>query len=167
MQLKDLKRKKEKVICESCGKKKTLPHEPLKGTKQYEMSKDELCKFFLNLRNQIEKEGLDNLGCSTTIDFINTESDYPNRPENSILEIDTDGVYFRIFSGTPKEDRISAPSDTAKLTTSIYILNTPTQHLGNKIENPNLITVTQLYYEYLESLVEEWTGILNCAMAIS
>lgn len=51
-----------------------------KGTKIFEMNNDELCRFFKNLRNQIDKEGINGLNCSTTINSFNSSEDLIERP---------------------------------------------------------------------------------------
>ena len=130
------------------------------GTKQYEMKNDELCKFFKDLRNKIIKEGINGLVGSIVIRSINTNKDYPNRPAGADLNIGLKGVYFHINKGTSKEDLIPAPLRKG-ITQAITLNNPPTQHLGQKIEKPNLFIIMKLYYKYLENLVEEWTGILG------
>lgn len=157
--------KKDNVTCKQGNKKNESLSQSDKGTKQHEMENDELCRFFLNLRNKIIKEGISDLDCSTLICAMNSDLDYPDKPLGASLDIGTDGVYYHVHKGTAQEDRIPAFSSTAKIITDIYISQAPTQHLGQKIENPNLITIAQLYYKYLENLVEEWTEIVNCAKA--
>lgn len=153
--------KKEKILCKTCGEKQKIPVKAKEGTKQYEMKHDELCHFFHKLRSQIVHEGINKLNCSLYIKSMNTKTDYPDRPEDTSMEITNRGVFYRIHRETAKEDLIPAQSNTARIATYITISNCPTQHLGKKINHPNLFTITQLYYNYLKSLIEEWTGIIN------
>lgn len=136
------------------------PKEALEGTKRHEMKNDKLCKFFLDLRNKIVKEGITNLNCSTIIRSLNTGQDLLDEPAGASIAIGPQGIYYHVNKGTPQEDMIPAIT-TGKITTSIIIAGAPSQHLGNKILNPNLVSISKLYYEYLKNLVEEWTGIIN------
>jgi len=138
------------------------PESSKENTKINEMQTDELCRFFVLLRNSIEKEGINGLNCSTTIKSFNSSSDLPDRPTGSSISISGQGIYYLINEGTPKEDLVPAKAKVgAEINTSIFINNPPHLHLGKKIENPNLIELSKLYFEYLKNLVEEWTGIIN------
>ena len=70
------------------------------------------------------------------------------------------GIYYLVNKNTAKEDIIPAET-TAKLSTKIFVVGAPQQHLGVDIENPNILEISRLYLKYLKSIVEEWTGILN------
>lgn len=132
------------------------------NTKIHEMAHDELCKFFINLRNQITKEGINGFVCRTKITSFNSKTDLINRPPKSSLMISGNGIFYLIGKGTPQEDKIPARS-RAKITTQISIFNIPSTHLGNNIfeSQRNIFGVSTIYYEYLKSLIEEWTGIIN------
>jgi hypothetical protein len=53
--------------------------------KKNEMKNDELCLFFKNLRNEIIKEGINRIICSTLISSFNSKTDIVDRPPNSGL----------------------------------------------------------------------------------
>lgn len=133
-----------------------------KHTKIYEMSHDPLCKFFVTLRNQITKEGINGFVCSTQISSFNSSTDLINQPPGSSLQITGAGMYYLVGSGTPQEDRIPARS-RGRITTQISIPNMPSGHLGNAIaeDQRNIIDLSKIYYEYLKLIVEEWTEVLN------
>jgi hypothetical protein len=137
-----------------------------KDTKIHQMSHDQLCKFFLALRNQITKEGINGFMCKTQISSFNTSTDLLDQPHGSSLVITGSGMYYLVGSGTPQEDRIPARS-RGQISTQVSVPNTPTSHLDNIItENRrDIISLSDIYYRYLKSLVEEWTGILNTRSA--
>lgn len=139
------------------------PGDARKGTKLYEMQNDELCKFFNTLRNQIIKEGINNLHCSSKMS-LNSTTDFPDKPEGASLGLGPRGAYYHVHPGTAKEDNIPAISKTANILVDIFIAKAPHQHMELTINNPNLITISQLYHRYLENMVEEWTGIMNNAV---
>jgi hypothetical protein len=152
---------KEKVICKCCGKAKEISYNPEEGTKRYEMKNDELCNFFFELRSQIAKEGSNNLDSLFRVKSMNSNSDYLDKPVDASLVLNSKGAYYHVHKGGSKEDLIPAFSKTTKIIPCIYMYNYSGQHLGQKIKNPNLCTIIQLYYTYLENLLEEWTGIMN------
>lgn len=133
-----------------------------KDTKIYEMRSDELCKYFGGLRNQIVKEGINSLVCSTHISSLNTGTDLIDQPPNSSLEIGSNGMYYRVHKGTPYEDRIPAKT-RGVITTKVHIQNAPQKHLGVNIpeDQRDVISLSRKYLDYLKSIVEEWTGIIN------
>ncbi|KKT00236.1 MAG: hypothetical protein UW07_C0018G0017 [Candidatus Nomurabacteria bacterium GW2011_GWF2_43_8] len=133
-----------------------------KDSKIYQMAHDELCKFFVTLRNQITKEGINGFVCNTRISSFNSSSDLIDRPPNSSIQIGGNGIYYLVGEKTSKEDRIPART-RAKITTEVFIKDTPSVHLGISIPDSDrhIIGLSVRYYEYLKSLVEEWTGIIN------
>lgn len=135
---------------------------PQKETKRYEVSKDPLCKFFKNLRNSIEKEGIYGIAAvSTQIESFDTSTDIVEKPEGvDGTRIGTNGIFFSVFSNTPKADIVPA-NTTAKLSTVFILKNAPDTHLGKKITDKNFFEISKLYYEYLKLLVEDFTGIVN------
>ena len=135
---------------------------PAIGTKRHEMKSDGLCTFFRDLRDQIVKEGTNGFICSTHIHQMNTGTDMLDQPANSSIEISSDGMYYGVHAGTALEDRIPARTK-GRLTTSVAIQNPPVSHLGKPIpENErDILSLSKKYYEYLKSVVEEWTGMIN------
>lgn len=136
------------------------PEEAKEGTRLHQMKNDELCKFFLNLRSKIAKEGMNALNCSTTVRRLHTGKDFPDKLVGATLAVGNKGIYYHVKKGTPQEDKLPAIT-SGDITTNIFIAGAPTQHLGETIPNPNLVSISELYYEYLKNLVEEWTGIMN------
>lgn len=135
---------------------------PKKGTKRYEMNKDPLCKFFAELRNSIEKEGISGIeAVNTRIQSFNSSTDIVDKPEDfDHMLIGANGIFFSVHSNTPKADIIPA-NTTAKLSTVFILKNTPGVHLGKDIKDKNFFEISKLYFEYLKSIVEEFTGIVN------
>lgn len=131
-------------------------------TKIYEMSHDQLCKFFVVLRNKITKEGINGFVCSTQIFSFNSSTDLIDQPTGSSLEITGSGIYYLVDSGTSQEDRIPARCH-GRITTQVFIPDTPTTHLGDIIigGQGDIISLSKMYYKYLKLLVEGWTGVLN------
>lgn len=131
-------------------------------TKIYEMAHDELCKFFVSLRNQITKEGINGFVCSTNIRSFNSNSDLIDQPPGSSIQFRGNGIYYLVGRGTSKEDSIPART-RAVVTTQVALPNTPSVHLRSKIPDSrkDIINLSKIYYEYLKSLVEEWTGVIN------
>ncbi len=154
--------RKEKVLCQHCGKTKDIPIEPPKGTKQYEMRNDPLCRFFLEQRNRIEKEGISGIeAVSTDITSFDSSTDIPEKPvgvDSTI--IGEGGIFFTVYSNTPKADVLSAK--TMAIVSTVFMLkDTPVVHLGKDIQDRNFFEKSKLYFEYLKSMVEEFTGIVN------
>lgn len=133
---------------------------PKVGTKVFEMKNDELCMYFNKLRSEIIKEGINRINCSTTIFHFDTKSDIENQPPNSALSIRNKGIYFLIHKGTSKEDLIPAKTK-AKITTVVFLENPPKKHLNKFIEQNTIFHVSEIYFNYLKKMVEEWTGIIN------
>lgn len=135
---------------------------PQKGTKRYEMKNDSLCKFFLEQRNKIEKEGISGVeAVSTQITSFNTSTDIVEKPDGvDGTLIGANGISFSVYSNTPKADIIPA-NTTAKLSIVFVLKDTPDTHLGKKITGKNFFEISTLYYEYLKTLVEEFTDIVN------
>jgi len=84
--------------------------------KQDEMSQDELCKRFVDLRNKIDKEGVNDMEYSTHIEHLTFPKDILGQPANSATIFNAKGVFHLVGKGTPKEDRIPAKT-TGQLTT--------------------------------------------------
>ncbi|MFQ5861707.1 MAG: hypothetical protein ACE5IC_01150 [Candidatus Brocadiales bacterium] len=135
---------------------------PEAGTKSHEMSSDDLCIFFKKLRNSILKEGINGIVCNTHIESFNSSTDLPDKPPNASIQISSRGIYYLINKGTTQEDSIPART-TARITTSVFIADPPNKHLDQAIPNnqKDIFNLSNKYYEYLKSVVDEWTGILN------
>lgn len=135
---------------------------PEKGTKTYEMKQDPLCRFFLNLRNSIEKEGISGIRVlSTQIQSFNSTTDVLNKPEGMKgFVIGSNGIFIRVYPDTPKADLI--PVVTKATISTVFILEgAPSVHLGRRLEKSNFFEICQMYYDYLKKLVEECTAIIN------
>ena len=130
------------------------------------MKHDPLCKYFKNLRNDILKKGISGIeAVSTEIETFDSSKDIPKKPKGvDDIVIGKRGIFFSVHSKTPKADII--PADTnAKMSTVFILKDVPDTHLGNNITDKNFFEVSKLYYEYLKSLVEECTGIVNKSMS--
>ncbi len=128
--------------------------------KENEMKNDELCIFFKNLRNEIIKEGINRIICSTLISSLNSKTDMVNRPPNSGLQMSGKGIYYLVNKGTSKEDLIPAKTK-GQIVTKVAIQSAPKKHLNKIISNNNIIQISEIYLNYLRIIVEEWTGIIN------
>jgi hypothetical protein len=133
---------------------------PKRGTKIYEMSGDNLCSFFCKIRSEIIKEGINRINCSTTISSFNSANDMIGRPMGSSLVITGKGIYYLVGKNTSKEDLVPAKTK-ANMITTVFLDSAPVNHLGLPIEDNNILSVSEIYFNYLKSLVEEWTGIVN------
>jgi len=69
-------------------------------------------------------------------------------------------MYWLVNKGLPQEDLIPAFTK-GSITTHVFIHDAPTHHLGKEIKQNDVITISQIYYDYLRNLVEEFTGIIN------
>jgi hypothetical protein len=129
--------------------------------KQLEMDEDPLCKFFIETRNRITKEGINGLRCSTHIQSLNIPTDMPDKPTpNCDIVINEKGMYWLVNKGLPQEDLIPAFT-RGSITTRVFIHDAPTHHLGKEIQQNDVITISQIYYDYLKNMVEEFAGIIN------
>jgi hypothetical protein len=136
---------------------------PAKGTKIYEMREDPLCKFFLNLRNSIEKEGISGIkGLSMRIEEpFNSATDIVNKPEGrQSLFIGSGGMFINVYPDTPRADLIPIITKT-KISIIFTLEGVPSTHLGENIEKCNFFEICQMYYNYLKKLVEDCTATIN------
>ncbi len=135
-----------------------------KGTKRYEMRNDQLCSFFYDLRTKILKEGVSGFAVqSTKILKLDTRFDIKDKPEGaSSFIFSGNGAYWLIYPSSSKVDMIPAKfQTTANIQYSITSTDLPNSHLNKLIKNNNLLKSCELYCQYLSSLLEEWTEILN------
>jgi hypothetical protein len=130
--------------------------------KQEEMSTDQLSQFFLNLRNKIVKEGINDLMFTLQIHNFNSLTDVEDKPDNSVMVITNKGIYWFIDGGTGKEDYLPAKTK-GSIGHAVSLLNHPVSHLGSDISSLGLFELCNIYLTYLKNLVEEWTGIKNTA----
>lgn len=137
-------------------KDKVLP-----GTKMDLMSKDSLCKYFKNIRNNVEKEGINNLkAISSTIRSYSTEEDKTNYPDGfSGIIMGSKGIYYIVYKGTKKEDLLPA-INSGWVTTEVILNNPPNLHLNKQINDNSMFNLCELYYNFLINLVEEWNEIM-------
>lgn len=133
-----------------------------KSTKIYEMKNDELCKYFIDTRNKIVKEGINGLEFSCSIGEFNSDKDVIDRPVDSSLAITDRGIFYLINEGTPQQDIIPAKTK-GEMVVKIKTINPPLRHMKKTIpiEKTDIISLSIMYYNYLKSLVEEWTETLN------
>jgi hypothetical protein len=123
--------------------------------KQSEMLNNSLCKYFKELRNKIDKEGINELNFATTIKSINTSTDLINKPNNSSVILTPKGIYYQINKGTSKEDIVPA-SHKGFIQTQVFVNNLPADS-----NDKNIFDLCIIHYSFLKNIVEEWTGILN------
>lgn len=128
--------------------------------KQEQMRNDPLCMFFLELRNKIIKEGINDLQASLLIQSFNSSTDIIDRPDNAGMVINSKGIYWHVYKGTGQEDYVPAVTKGI-ITTKVGINNPPLKHFDQDISKLNVLEISYLYLNYLKSLVEEFTETLN------
>ncbi len=123
--------------------------------KQEKLKNDIICKYFVDLRNKINKEGINELNFVTTIHTINTANDLIDRPVNSKVIIKSRGLYYLIKEKSPEEDMIPA-AHKGFVQTEIKFNKLP-----DCIKDKNVFDLSISYYEILKSIIDGWTGLLN------
>lgn len=117
--------------------------------KQEEMKKDELCRFFKDIRDS-------DLHTGNTIINSSTHIEGPIKlcaPKGGRLKINHRGVYEIYSEGTPFEKRIQKTLQNQK--SFIFFLKPPELHKEKKIGDKSPLRVCLIFKEYLESLVLE------------
>lgn len=153
----------DEKICDCCGRLVLTQVGTNEGTKQHEMANDQLCKFFVKIRNKIEKEGESSIeAVKTTFPAgMKIPQDFKNKPaDTSETTLNVKGAYALVFPNTSKADYL--PLTVSKPIQTIFgIPNPPLKHLGENIKDKNFFEISELYYEYLKAMVEEWTEKAN------
>ena len=123
--------------------------------KQTEMQDNDICKFFVKLRNSIEKEGINGLEFSIEINKLELTGNGCFIPEISSIEILPKGFFYLVNKGSPQEDLLPAEiKGNFKISIFLQINGRPM----------NVLEVSEKHYQFLKSLVEEWTGIVNISL---
>ena len=117
--------------------------------KQKEMAEDELCKFFLNVRNADLHTGKTAITSSMKI----RGSLKLSAPLGGAIAINNRGVYEIYNPGKPDQKIVEKAMPDVERT--IYFVKPPKNHLGASIAEKNPIEICRIYKEYLENLVCE------------
>jgi len=123
--------------------------------KQLFMENDELCKFFVELRNKIEKEGAAPIIAQTEIKRIDTRQ-LMNKPENTTgIVITGKGIFWVVNGKSPKEMLVPIHDKTISAVTKLAFPNFPKKHKGKILQRLSSISLCELYYKFLSDLVVE------------
>ncbi|MGD9534812.1 MAG: hypothetical protein AB7V56_13720 [Candidatus Nitrosocosmicus sp.] len=126
-----------------------------------EMKNDELMKFFVDLRNSIEKEGntktinvghIRRLDTSMLPKLMGNQHPYAT----SFFMGDTkgrSGWEIKLPDGT--EDKIFVEIPEEVLTVKFFFQNPPKSHLDIKVETSDPFFLCQCYYEYIKKMVND------------
>lgn len=129
--------------------------------KQSEMREDPLLKFFVNARNELEKERLPAVANVTNINHFESPKDLhkfgPPPPNNKGFFIgDNLGGSGWIVSGPDGNDYkiyVELPQEIGN--TWMIVKNVPDSHLGVKLKDRSVEAICKIYVDYLTDLVQE------------
>jgi hypothetical protein len=121
--------------------------------KQEQMKKDETLRFIHDARTEDFHEGKHKLRFGTYISHFSSKQ-AGSRPADSLLSIQAEGPFWVVDKGTPKERRIPIKKG-GSWTIQVSIENAPINHLGEKLEKNDPLTICQLALEYFGNLVYE------------
>ena len=129
--------------------------------KQIEMREDSLLKFFVNARNELEKEGRPAVTNVTQINHFESPKDLhkfgPPPPNSKGFFIgDNLGGSGWIVSGPDGNNYkiyVELPQEIGN--TWMIVKNLPDSHLGVKLKDRSVEAVCKIYVDYLANLVQE------------
>jgi len=127
---------------------------------QEEMQSSELCRFFVKLRNEIEKQGVvqPRLHAAHTNSFSLNMLERLPRPKNVNIvgffigdELGGSGWEIELSDGTQEKFYLDLPKSMGGVST--YFQETPKDHLGISLEGKTVQELGQIYYDYLSNVV--------------
>jgi hypothetical protein len=126
------------------------------------MRQDPLLKYFVNLRNEILKEGSPKATSSIYIEHLNTADiaplmAHPPPGAKDFFIGDTlggSGWIVELPDGSQEKYYVQLPS-AVKMESRLHFPDPPTEHLGGPITDTSLQNLGRLYIAYLSSLVDE------------
>jgi len=125
------------------------------ATKQQEMRADELLRFIHEARIKDFHEGKHRLRFpGTYIEHFSTGQAGPPPMPNASLVIGTEGPFWIVNRGTPKEKRIPIRSG-GKWIVQVTIEDAPSVHKGIKLTRNDPISLCGLAIDYFQNLVHE------------
>jgi hypothetical protein len=126
---------------------------------QAEMKASELCRYFIELRNEILKEGPpEPTGTSVYVAHFSSEdvNRFPQPPgaTNFILgdRIGGNGWLVQLPDGTTQMFYVAVPPDL--VTNYLHLPDPPKSHLNGTISDTSIGNLATIYLGYLESIVE-------------
>lgn len=114
---------------------------------EMEMERDPLMKYFLKLRNELEKEGRADTAASYQVPSVQSE-DMTNPPPGALgFFMNADGAGWRVQApdGSIERYYVRLPGGRA----SLHPANPPTEHLGQPIADRTALGLSRLYLAYL------------------
>jgi hypothetical protein len=127
---------------------------------QEEMKSSELCSFFRDLRNEIEKQGkVRDTSINTHISQFNTDMlDRLPRPKNAKIlgffmgdQLGGSGWGIELPDGTTDKIYLDLPKEIVN--TKRFFSKSPQEHLGRSLENKTIQELGEIYYDYLSEIV--------------
>lgn len=126
-----------------------------------EMQADPLMKYFYKLRSEILKEGQLRVGWKAYIKMINEPIDerlFGPPPPNAKRFFTFNGLggtgwIVQLPDGSTENYYVNMPADVASV--SFKFPNPPKSHLGKAITDNSVQSLTRLYLDYLQQIVEE------------
>jgi hypothetical protein len=133
-------------------------YEPIKEA----MQADPLLRYFVELRNEILKEGGPVAHAGTFVEYFNIEDLRPVMaqapPGAGSFSIADDGRTgwweIKLPDGSIEKYYVPLPS-TIKMRSTLHFPDPPQEHLGEPLVDTSLQNLGRLYVDYLTSLVED------------
>lgn len=127
---------------------------------QEEIKSSELCSFFKDLRNEIEKQGkVRPTNISATINYFSTDmiERFP-RPKNAVGfflgdQLGGSGWEVELPDGSRDKIYLDLPKDIIE--TKRLFIDPPKDHLGKSLEGKTIQELGEIYYNYLSQLVDQ------------
>lgn len=122
--------------------------------KQTEMKADELLRFVHESRTEDFHEGRHRLLFSTYIEHLSSDAVGPPPTPGASLIITTQGPFWLVDEGTPRERRIPITRGS-RHQVCVSIENPPTQHRGKRMAASDPISLCEAAASYMAELVHE------------
>jgi len=123
------------------------------GEKQAEMRGDELLRFMHEARIQDFHQAKQRLRFNTYVGHLSTEEVEPGPAAGAALVIGSEGPFWLVDGGTPRERRV--PVKGADFVTRVVIANAPRTHMGRSLRRTDPLSICRLALGYFENLVHE------------
>jgi hypothetical protein len=126
-----------------------------------EMETDPLMKYFWNLRSEILKEGKLSTAAATHIKQWGGDFSRIPPPPNNVKvknffmgdQLGGNGYEIELADGSVQKYHVDVPSDIGK--SWLLFPDGPTMHLGRKLRDTSIQTVSRLYLDYLQRMVKD------------
>ena len=125
-----------------------------------QMRGDELCRFFLQLRNEIEKEGRDGIAVTVQVNNISRERFIAMHPppenwRSAFIGDHNGGAGYVIDNRDGTETKIYVELSPDVAVASLEFTTSPETHLGAELRDKSLSELCRLYVSYLRRLVND------------